>query len=453
MFRWIGSVLSRSEKLANISWLAGERVVTLGVSTVASVWVARYLGPDGFGMLSYAISFVTLFGFLAYLGLDSIVTKELVASPEERGGVMGTAFVMKLIGATVACLLIALALVVQDSSIERRWVVVVASASLLFDAVSVIDLWFQSKVASRYAVYARSSALVVAAITKVALILSGATVLAFAGVFAGQAALQAIVLVGAYVRTGGGIRGWRIRPAIAKQFLVKGWPLIISSAGALMYLKMDQVMLGQMSADAEVGIYAAAAKLSELWYFVPAILASTVFPGLIKARHNEELYKNMIQKYLNLSVIISYIIVVSMLMIGGVLIDIAFGDSYSDANSVLRIHILAMPAVFMGGILSKWIVVEDLLMFSMTRHGLGALANVGLNLLLIPRLGAVGAAIATFVSYTVAAYLSCYTDERTRPMGRMMTRALSAPFRHSPAVLVSAILRRNGSSSPSNSET
>jgi O-antigen/teichoic acid export membrane protein len=82
----------------------------------------------------------------------------------------------------------------------------------------------------------------------------------------------------------------------------------------------------------------------------------------------------------------------------------------------------------MGALLSKWLIAEDLLTFSFTRHLIGAVANVGLNLLLIPKYGGTGAAVATLVAYTLASYGACFTDPRTRVAGRMMTRAMLTPL-------------------------
>lgn len=438
-FRQNGSFV---KALKNMSWLAGERVLMVLVGSGASILVARYLGPDQFGILSYATSYVILFGFLSYLGLNAIVTKALVEQPERKGVILGTTFVLKEAGAVLAYALVALVVWLRGAEWDVQVVVLVAGLSLLFDASSVIDLWFESQVRSRYAVVARSIATVVSAAAKVALIVAGAPVIAFAAVFAAKAAVQAAGLVTMYARSGGSIRRWRIEGRQAKRFMKQGWPLIISSAGSLIYLKADQIMLGEISTLAEVGVYAAAAKISEMTYFLPKIFASSVFPSMVKARAKGTGYEAAVQRHFTTVALLGYAVVVVVLLSAPLVIPLLFGEEYIGAIQVLQVHILAVPAVFMGAMLSRWLVAEDLLIFSLTRHGLGAVANIGMNAVLIPSYGAVGAAVATFVSYTIAAYLSCFTDRRTRKAGMMMTRALLSPVTLPVRALRGALARR-----------
>src|SRR3990170_6548662 len=92
--------------LINTSWLALERVFRMMVALLVGIWVARYLGPEKFGLLNYAQSLVVLVGALATLGLDSIVTRELVKQPTKRNEILGTAFVLKLAGGVLAIVIL-----------------------------------------------------------------------------------------------------------------------------------------------------------------------------------------------------------------------------------------------------------------------------------------------------------------------------------------------------------
>jgi O-antigen/teichoic acid export membrane protein len=82
---------------ANTSWLFGEKILRMIVGLFVGIWVARYLGPEQFGLLSYAQSFVGLFTAIATLGLDGIVVRELVKDPSRRDELIGTAFWLKFI--------------------------------------------------------------------------------------------------------------------------------------------------------------------------------------------------------------------------------------------------------------------------------------------------------------------------------------------------------------------
>ena len=91
---------------ANTAWLFAEKILRMVVGLFVGVWVARYLGPAKFGLLSYAQSFVALFGAIATLGLDGIVVRELVKDESKRDVLLGTSFVLKLIGAFLVFLVL-----------------------------------------------------------------------------------------------------------------------------------------------------------------------------------------------------------------------------------------------------------------------------------------------------------------------------------------------------------
>jgi O-antigen/teichoic acid export membrane protein len=110
-------------------------------------------------------------------------------------------------------------------------------------------------------------------------------------------------------------------------------------------------------------------------------------------------------------------------------IGVLYGSAYDSAGEVLRIHVLALPFVFMGAVFSKWILAEDLLVASLVRHAAGAALNVALNLVLIPEWGLKGAAVATVVSYVTASYLACFIGGSTRQAGIQMSLAIFAPLR------------------------
>lgn len=417
----------------NAGWLMGERVATMAVGMGVTVWMARYLGPAGFGMLSYATSFVALFGFLTYLGLDGIATRELVRAPERRDEILGTTLALRFGGALAVAATVFTLAMVRPGPAESRWLMAVVAAGAVFDTLDAVDFWFQSRVRSRVSVSVRGVAFLAGSAAKVALIVAGAPLVAFAMAQAGQQALKAAGYVAAYRRDTGRLSRLRFSGARARAMLRQSWPLILSSAGALIYLKIDQVMLAQMKGPAEVGMYSVAARVSEVWYFIPLTIATSVFPSLVEMRESDAGgYRRRLQHAFNVVAWLALGVAVAVTLLARPVVGFLYGEEYHRAAGVLAIHVWTCPAIFMGAILSKWLVAEGLLIFSLTRHGLGALVNVALNLVLIPRYGAEGSAVATLVSYTVSSWLACYTDRRTLPAARMMTSAVFGPFVHLP---------------------
>lgn len=406
-----------------------DRVVRLGVAAVIGVWIARYLGPTRFGTLNYAIAFVTLFGAFATLGLDNIVIRDLVRVPRARHEIVGTAFVLKAGGGAVAALLaIGGIFLLRPHDTTTQIVVAVVAASTIFTALDVIDFWFQSEVASKHVVYARLSAFAASSIVRVILILVAAPLVAFAAMFTVEAALAALGLVLVYQRRGGVLGLWRRRASRARTLLAESWPLMFSGVAIAIYMKIDQVMLGQMASDHDVGIYSAAVRLSELWYFIPLAIVSSVFPSIIRARElDQELYVRKILRLFSLMAAIALTIAVPLTFLASPLVTFAFGAPYAAAGPVLSVHIWASLFVFLGVASGPWYIAEGLMRLRLYWTAAGAAANVLLNLLLIPRYQSMGTAIATVVAYALAAVFANAFSSKTRGIFILQMKSLAFP--------------------------
>lgn len=212
----------------------------------------------------------------------------------------------------------------------------------------------------------------------------------------------------------------------AKTLLQDSWPLMLSGVAIMIYMKIDQIMLGQMVGDEAVGIYSAAVRVAEVWYFVPMAIAATVFPAILEAKnHSESLYLTRLQRLYDMMVIISVAIALPMTFSATPVVVFLFGDDYRGSGDVLALYIWASVFVFLGVTNGNWYLAEGLQNLALKRTLLGGGANIGLNLVLIPLSGATGAAVATIVSHAVAGYLADIAQTETRAVFLMKTRSLN----------------------------
>jgi PST family polysaccharide transporter len=187
-------------------------------------------------------------------------------------------------------------------------------------------------------------------------------------------------------------------------------------------------MLGQMIGDKAVGLYSAATRISEVWYFIPVAIASSVSPAIYAAKEvSEALYYQRIKQFLRLLSLLSIVLAVPMSFLSGTIITVLFGKSYEASASILAIHIWASLFVFMGVGTSSWFIAEGLTQFALRRTIIGAITNVFLNIFLIPAYGGVGAAIATVISQAFASFLSNATHPKTRKIFNIQVKCL-LPF-------------------------
>lgn len=399
----------------------------MGVGLIVGVWVARYLGPEQYGIYSYAIAVAALFGMLGTLGLDSIVVRDLARDPGNKNSILGTAFFLKLFGGAVGTITAIVTIVMlRPHDSLAQWLVGIIAFSMVFQAVDAIDFWFQSQMRSRFTVYAKNAAFVVSSTVKVALILGKASLIAFAWVGLAEAALGAVGLTIVYRLNGDQVRAWRLTWSKAYLLLQDSWPLILSGLAILIYMKIDQIMLGEMIGDQSVGLYTAATKISEVWYFVPSAIVASVSPMIFQSKElSSELYYARLSKLFRIVVMLAVAIAVPMTLLSNTVIHLLYGAAYTEASTVLAIHIWGAVFVFLGVAQGPWILAEGFTKLMLWRTLAGALTNVALNLILIPHYGIVGAAVATLIAQFVAAVAFHLLSEKTRRMYFMSVDAMT----------------------------
>jgi polysaccharide transporter, PST family len=184
-FRKIRKRYTRSEGLRKIThntgWLFFDKILRMGVGLIVGVWVARYLGPQQYGMWNYSMAFASLFGALATLGLDGIVVRDLIEDPSKRDILLGTAFVLKLIAGLITLIVtvIFIAIIKQGDNL-MLYLVALSSLGFVFQSFFVIDFYFQAHVISKYTVYAQNAAFLIVAFAKIGLLLCNAPLITFA---------------------------------------------------------------------------------------------------------------------------------------------------------------------------------------------------------------------------------------------------------------------------------
>ncbi|MGQ4276497.1 flippase [Pseudidiomarina sp. E22-M8] len=418
-----------NQSLRNSSWLIFEKVTVMAMNLIVTLVLARQLGPEVFGQLSYVLAVITLVIPFSALGLNALIMRELVESPQHEQRVMTTALVLRGLGALVALLFICLwAYLLPSLAFQERLALVVIGAAASLQALQLVEHFFNAKVQIKYVVRLRTAVLLFSGVVKIAVAIYTQDMLLVACIFALEYLLWGIGYHWLYSKRGS---GWRITEVSWKYgfgLLRQSWWLMLSGIAAAVYLKIDQVMLGQMVDKSTVGIYAIAVRISEVWYFFATAIAASFFSMLLKLRAEDpQGYQNQLQRLCDGLFISALVIAIGVTLVAPIAIPWLFGEDYAASATILMIHVWAGLFVFMRELASKWLLAERLLAFSLLSHGIGAIFNIGLNLYLIPRYQGEGAAIATVVSYASAAYFAFWLAPKTRPLARIMTRSLLLP--------------------------
>ena len=409
----------------NTGWLMLGKILSL----IVGIFIAKFLGPHDFGDLSFAIAFTAIIAAVGTLGLDSFIIREILHQPAKRDEVMGTAFWMRigvsifLVPASVLIYLFFRSLADQQGA-ELTLVITFCASALFFKAFNIIDSYFQSQVRSKFVVQVQNICLIISSLIKISFVLLKLPLVYFAFALVLDGLMLAIGLVIIYHRENLQIKAWVFNTSRAKSLLNQSWPLILSAVMVTLYMQIDILMLKYFAGSTETGIYSAAARISEAWYFIPVAIVTSVFPAIIHARKTDiARYQKRLQNLYDLLVAISLPVALIVSLGADTFIRLVYGEQFDGAGVMLSIHIWSGIFVFLGSASGQYLLAEGFTMISFYRTAIGAIANILLNLWLIPMYGGLGASAATLIAYFIATF-SILLYSKTRQQGLMVLKSL-----------------------------
>jgi O-antigen/teichoic acid export membrane protein len=420
--------MSKLKIVKNISWLFIDKIIRILGSLFIGVWVARYLGPEDYGVYNYALSYSALFMILVKLGLDKIIIREIVQKEKLKNYYLGTAFILKLVGSFISIIGVFISLFFVNIDLTTKYVLLIISISFLFRTFDVIDFYYQSQVLSKYVVIARNSAFIIISLLKIYLILNEYSVVYFAGAYTLNIFFSALFLIIIYKINNNEISKWKFSNKIALKLLKDCWPLAISSFLISIYTRIDQVMIGNMLNSEQVGIYSVAVKLNDSWIFIPQIIINTLMPYFVDLRkNNKKFYEFRLLQLYSFMFWLGIFVGIFVIFFGRELIDILFGAEYIAAYGALVYNI--WNGIFRSQSLSRgiWMISENLQRYRLYNNIMTVTLNITINLVLIPRYGITGAAIATLFTEGLGTWVFPFLWEPLRESTWMMIKS-SNPF-------------------------
>jgi O-antigen/teichoic acid export membrane protein len=410
---------------ANTVWLFAEKAVRMLVGFTVGIYVARQLGPQKYGLLNYAISLVAIFSVIAGLGLDQIVIRELVKTPENRDKLLGTTFLLKLIGVIIMLLGLGTALLFTGNDRNTNIIILIIAGGYLFQIFQTIDFYFQANVLSKYVAISQTTAWLLVSAGRAFFAWQGYPLIYFAWLEAINMALMSVgYLFFYFIKVSHPFR-WHFDSKLSKALLKNSWPLLLSGAAGIIYMRIDQVMIKSMLGETENGYYAVAVRLIEIWYFIPMIICSSLFPSIIRAKEvSKEHYEHRLQMLFILMFWLAICIALVITFIFPYFIKY-FLPQYNNSISIILIYSWNLLLVFLGVASAKWQINENLQNYTLTFSLFGVVTNIILNYILIRNLGLKGAAIATLISSLTVIYIGPLLFKKTRSIFFMVNKSIN----------------------------
>ena len=393
--------------LGNSAWLLLDRLLRMGIALFVGSWMARHLGPTRYGELAYGLALIALWQVVSALGFDSVLVRDVARQTALVHRYLGTAFRMRLASGLLCwlCAIVAV-LVLEPGDMTALAIVAVLGATLVFQSSDVVDLWFQSQTRSRAAVFPRMLAYCGSSVLKIALILADAPVWAFAAAMVAETALTAAALAIAY-RGHRTREAWQWDPAIARNLVRESWPFMLAGLSVIVYMRIDQMVLRSLSNAHELGVYSAMLPFSQAWQIFATTVCASVLPRLSVLKVDDPArYRFRLLQLFSCMLWLGIGVACLTAALAPWLVDHLLGAAYADSITALRWHAFTNVFVFLGVAQSVAIVSDRTSRIALVRTLIGAAVSLGLNILLVPHWGAVGAAWAALAAYLSAAVLS-----------------------------------------------
>jgi O-antigen/teichoic acid export membrane protein len=418
---------------SNTSWLAAERVFRHLTNFLVSVYVIRYLGAENNGVLAYAVSVYVILASVAGLGLGKLLQRELINNITMKDELLGSSTFLNLGFAIIITSAVFIFYFINPSL--NLLVVSIVAISVVFHPAGSIENYFISRVESKYPVYSKLIGVFCSNVAKVMLIITQANLIFFAAAFSLEIVITAFGNIYFYRLKKNRIRDWRFKYDVALRLLKNSWPLMFSSIAAVLFLKIDVIIMENLVGVKYVGVYDVAVKLSEGWYFVPMIITSSLFPAIVASKKvSEILFLSRLQKLYDLLTWLAILIAVPIFFMSHEIISFLFGPEFMGAAPVLSLYVWAGIPVFLLLGSNQYLIAENFTMFYLGRAVIGMIVNIILNYILIPHYYMMGAAWATVISYSLTTF-SIGLFPKTRKHFLMMLKSMA--FINLPGSLIS----------------
>ena len=404
----------QKKSVRNLFWLSFDKVFKILISIIIGAWAARFYGPSDLGRLNYVTAYITIFSTISTLGMDAFLVKEILSKNNNKYIVLGSAFLLRICSSVLIFFIGYLFFCNNDVYIGLY---LFLSLTLLFSPFDLIDVEFQSTLNSKKTVISKNIAYFIGAIVKMYFLYTEKPIIWFAATIGIETILAYSFLILQYqFQNKSGILNWKITKAKTKEILEKAWPFTISGLAVILYMRVDQIMIGKLLTINSVGIFSAAVRISELFTFIPMAISSSYFSTLMTSVNSEDKQEFIKKNKLlfNWMLLFAIIIAIFFTIFANEIIHILFGNSFRESIFVLQVQIWTLIPIFLGVASFPYFAIENLQKISLYKTICGLILNIILNFFFIPYYGVVGAAFATLISQFFTSIISNALFSRTK---------------------------------------
>jgi PST family polysaccharide transporter len=416
------STLKKNIYVKNALVLFSDNVIKIVVGFVLSVFIARSFGPGKFGQINYVMAVIGILQIFVLFGFDEIALKDIGLALYPESVVLGTIIKLRLILASIVYVVgLALFYFLFDKSLV--FIYILLGLQLFMYSLYILKQWYQIKSLNKYAVIASQISFLFLSIAKIIFLILANDVIWYSLILVGGTYIEINVLLSFYKKKSKHSSFGSFDITYAKHLFKASFPLLFQNLAIILFMKIDQIMIGKMLSPYQLGIYSVSVIISESIYFVPMAIANALYPKIAQARRDNGDYESIIVKTGSLNVLVCLLFALACTLLAPFLITAVYGKNYSPAGQVIQIYAWAGIPVAIGVSQACFMIFNNLQKYSFVATGSAAILNIIGNFICIPILGINGAAIVTLVSQFFASYFF-YIFLKDKKMFVLRTRIL-----------------------------
>lgn len=419
----------KNKILKNASWIIICKIAQSGLGLIVSMLTARYLGPSNYGLINYAASIVAFVVPIMQLGLNNVIVQELVHnSKNEEGKIIGTSIGLSLMS-SVLCIAGITAFCAIANKNEKETIIVCSlySIMLIFQALELGQYWFQAKLLSKYTSIVSLVAYFIVSCYKIFLLVTHKSIYWFAISNSIDYMIIAISIICIYKKLGGNRLSFSFDTA--KRMFSKSHYYIVSSLMVTIFAQTDRIMLKFMINNSATGYYSAAVTCAGITGFVFSAIIDSARPSIFESqKHSEKDFNKNMKRLYSVIIYISLLQSIVMTIFAPIIIHIMYGSDYSQSINALRIIVWYTTFSYIGSVRNIWMLAKNQQKYLWIINLSGAVANIVLNALLIPKLGINGASIASLITQFFTNVIVGYIIPNIRENNRLMAKSLNPKY-------------------------
>tara|TARA_B100000900_G_scaffold411339_1_gene430838 strand:+ start:1898 stop:3175 length:1278 start_codon:yes stop_codon:yes gene_type:complete len=386
-----------------------EKLIRIFVGLYVIREISSYFDVELFGVFNFIESYFLIFVALSFFGTDSILVRLLQGSKKYQK-IIGNGIVVLTVTSILFILfsIIISQFLVSKQSLSYTFIV---SIGLLFSPLIVFEAFYISLNKIRVTSYFKIFTFLIKSALILFFINRKFDFNFFIYLIILEHALSGF-LIFLFFKFQKFKISFEFDIKLLKEILVPSFYVFIYSIGALIFLRIDLFMIENYLNDFEMGIYTASFKILSFFYFIPNIIAQTLYPRIIQIFKSNQKEFEPLKKMYKLSFISGFFVFILLLLLGDYMIDFLYGSEFNDSKYILKILSFNILFVSISSVYYKVLyssMLEKRLFF---RVFLAIILNIILNMVLIPIYKLEGVALATIISLFFLEFIYDFFDKK-----------------------------------------